>query len=367
MNQDKKKPQSILIVDDESKNVQLLANLLTGESYEIEAAMSGEEALDWLNERPFDLILMDVMMPGMNGYEVCRKIKENSNLSSIPIIFLTARTETEDIVRGFEAGAVDYVTKPFRTTELLSRVKTHMKIQWQHKELEELNATKDKFFSIIAHDLKSPFITLFNMIELMKDMPLLENPEFQELLNSIREEGNRTFQLLTNLLEWAKTQRNLIEFQPGPLPISETIRSTVNVLQDMADPKNIRIQLNLPEPEFLINGDGNMVSTIFRNLINNAIKFTRPGGLIKVSYRILEDKKVEFLIQDSGIGISEKNIDKLFRIDKKVLVNGTNGEKGTGLGLNLCKEFMNMHNGSISVSSREGEGSTFSIVFNTVS
>lgn len=365
MSQNKHKPQSILIVDDESKNIQLLGNLLSEQSYEVEAAMSGEEALDWVNERRFDLILLDIMMPGIDGYEVCRKIKKNPDTKSIPIIFLTAKIETDEIIRGFEVGAVDYVTKPFRTAELLSRVRTHLTIQRQQKELEKLNASKDRFFSIIAHDLKSPFVSLFDMITLLRDPAVSSDPsELQNMLALIQEIGERTYGLLINLLEWAKLQQNLVEFQPKVFDIAKTIRITADLFEEMADKKGIKIEVDIPHDNIEISGDENMIAAVFRNLINNAIKFTHSGGLITISYRLLTDNKLEFSVRDTGVGILNKNIEKLFRIDKQLICKGTAGEVGTGLGLILCKEFMDKHHGNISVESQEGRGTTFRVAFN---
>lgn len=367
MNPSKDTSQSVLIVDDEPKNIQLLGNLLTEQSYEVEAAMSGEEALDWLNERRFDLILLDIMMPGMDGYEACRKIKENPLTEAIPIIFLTAKTETEEIVHGFDVGAADYVTKPFRTAELLSRVKTHLTIQRQQKELRELNASKDRFFSIISHDLKNPFMSLFDMVTLLKYPAIAGNPsELESMLTLIQEIGSRTYRLLTNLLEWAKLQQNLIRFQPKPFDIAQTVKVTAELFEEMASRKNIRINIDIPDDNIEISGDENMIATVFRNLINNAVKFTNSGGQIDISYRVLADNKLEFAVSDTGIGISNKNIGKLFRIDERFQNEGTSGEIGTGLGLILCKEFIDRHNGKISVESQKDIGTTFRIVFNNV-
>jgi signal transduction histidine kinase len=365
MNQSSHQPQSILIVDDEPKNIQLLGNLLTEQSYEVEAAMSGEEALDWLNERRFDLILLDIMMPGINGYEACRKIKENPLTEAIPIIFLTAKTETEEIVHGFDVGAVDYVTKPFRTSELLSRVKTHLTIQRQRKELEELNISKDRFFSIIAHDLKNPFISLFDMIALLKHPSILGNPaELQNLLTLFQEIGDRTYSLLINLLEWAQLQRNVIKFKPQTFDIAKTVWVTAELFEEMAHKKNIKLRVDIPHDNIEISGDENMIATVFRNLISNAVKFTDSGGQIDISYRVLADNKLEFAVSDTGIGIRNQDIEKLFRIDKRLKVQGTAGELGTGLGLILCKEFIDRHDGEIFVESQEDKGSIFKIVFN---
>ena len=183
------KQKSILVVDDIVKNIQVIANVLYDQGFHVEFATNGEEALEWLKSQNFDLILLDVMMPGMDGFEVCEKIKEMPCCNETPIIFLTAKTDVDSIAKGFEAGAVDYITKPFNIKELLVRVNTHIKIQEQRKEMEELNHTKDKFFSIIAHDLKNPFNTILGFSQFLMQYDNVSQEKYKAVyLKSTRQQ-----------------------------------------------------------------------------------------------------------------------------------------------------------------------------------
>lgn len=357
---DKDKTESILIVDDETKNIQLLGSLLSEKSYEIEIAMNGSEALNWLEERSFDLILLDIMMPGMDGYEVCRRIKSNPNSKNIPVIFLTAKTETDDIIKAFETGAADYVQKPFKTLELLSRIRNHLTIGHQRKELEKLNASKDKFFSIISHDLRSPFNTLFGMIELFND-DLLESPEdLKEMMNDLKSVGDHIFKLLNSLLEWAQLQRHTDIMETQKINLSDILKNTAELFRETARKKGISFEMNLQtEGSYEILGDENMLSTVFRNIINNAVKFTRSGGKISISCQSVSSDFFEIRISDTGVGISDTDIAKLFHIEHKMKSTGTAGEIGTGLGLIICKEFIDRHQGFIYAESKLGEGTAF--------
>lgn len=357
----KSKPQSILIVDDENKNIQLLGNLLSEKSYEIEIAMNGEEALDWLKNHSFDLILLDIMMPGIDGYEVCRRIKSNPATENIPVIFLTAKTETDDILKGFEFGAVDYVLKPFRSLELLSRIKTHLTIQQQRKELEELNESKDKFFSIIAHDMRSPFSALFGMLELFNDDMLKNTDDLKKMMRDLKTTGDQVFKLLNNLLEWARLQKGSINPEVKKFDLSLIVRNIVELFEEAAREKHISLELNILNDSYEIFGDENMLSAVLRNLINNAIKFTRPEGKITISCSINSDNLIEIKVSDTGIGIKEEKLEKLFNIDRQMKSTGTAGESGTGLGLIISKEFIDMHQGNIQVESKFGEGTTFTV------
>jgi len=158
---------SILIVDDVAKNIQLVAKFLTHEGYNLFFAQSGESAIKQIAARTFDLILLDIMMPGMDGFEVCRKIKNQDKSKDIPVIFLTAKTDDEVIVKGFDIGGVDYITKPFNPIELIARVKTHLQMRSRELELEELNNTKDTLLSVISHDLRTPFFNIMSIGELL--------------------------------------------------------------------------------------------------------------------------------------------------------------------------------------------------------
>lgn len=361
MIQERTKHPSILIVDDETKNIQLLGNLLSEESYEVEIAMNGEEALDWLQEHTFDLILLDIMMPGIDGYEVCRKIKSNPDTKNIPIIFLTAKTETDDIIQAFEIGAVDYVLKPFKTLELLSRIHTHLTIGKQRKELEELNANKDKFFSIISHDLRSPFSALFSMIALFNENLMNDPEDLKEMMRELKKSGDRVYKLLNNLLEWARLQKHSINIETKTFDLSLSLKNVAELFKNAAREKNILIELNILNDPCEFFGDENMMATVFRNLVNNAIKFTRSEGKVTISCCINSENLIEVKVSDTGIGIRKEEMIKLFRIDQQLKYKGTAGEVGTGLGLIICKEFINMHNGNIMVDSEFGKGTTFII------
>lgn len=365
----------ILIVDDIPDNIRLLGNILKINGFKTYAALDGERAIQTAQTVDFDLILLDIAMPEMDGYQVCEILKKNSKTAMIPVIFLTARIQTEDLVRGFEVGGVDYITKPFTTPELLKRVHTHIelkrardliasqneKLKKQNNELQELNKTKDKFFSIIAHDLKSPFNSLINLTFLLKERnDKLEDDRKKVLLGAVYQSSTRIYNLLENLLLWSRSQTGRMSYKPELIKINKIIEESISLLQETAQNKNIGIRTQIV-PNLIVNADKNMVSIVVNNLLSNAIKFTHPNGEVVISIKKekTDKRKIRLSITDNGVGISQKNIKKIFRIGENFSTEGTQNEKGTGLGLVLCKEFVEKNNGNIWVKSVENEGTTF--------
>jgi signal transduction histidine kinase len=350
----------ILIVDDVTKNIQLVASILKEVGYEIYYALDGPMALEQLKRETFDLILLDVMMPGMDGFEVCEKIKEKTEYADIPIVFLTAKADIESIKHGFKIGGVDYITKPFNREELLARVKTHLRIQQHRKELQSLNATKDRFFSIIAHDLKSPFNQLLGLSELIESLAAKsDDEEIRNMALLINESAKKGKDLLENLLDWSRNQTGSISFNPTDVSLKVLVDDILEMTRYYAKQKSIEINLNIPE-DLMVVADENMLKTVMRNLLTNAIKFTPNRGIIQVGATRGQDH-IHITVRDNGVGIKPEILPKLFRIDQNPTTKGTSEEKGTGLGLILCKEFVDMHKGKIWAESTPGEGSIFHV------
>ncbi|MFC2130676.1 sensor histidine kinase [Bacteroidota bacterium] len=242
-----------------------------------------------------------------------------------------------------------------RTNRLIA---INQELKKSEKNLIELNSTKDKFFSIIAHDLKNPLGSFKQTTEVLSmDFENLSDDDKKEYIQSMDKSAKQLFELLENLLTWSRSQRGKISFDPVETDISYVINNTVSLLNFQAANKNISLECNGSESNIGLF-DANMISTVIRNLISNAIKFTPEGGTIKIGSGI-EDDLLTAWIQDSGIGISKDNQAKLFRLDSTHTTQGTANETGTGLGLILCKEFIEKNGGEIWVESEEGKGSTF--------
>ncbi|MBU2514715.1 HAMP domain-containing histidine kinase [bacterium] len=227
-----------------------------------------------------------------------------------------------------------------------------------NEELQQLNATKDKFFSIIAHDLKSPFQAFLNLNTfLVKRIDRYSKEEVVELINELGSTADNLFKLLENLLSWSRIQMGKIQLEPNVFPINQLVNMTFDFLISSAKTKRIKLINNISN-EISVYADPNMVSTILRNLISNAIKFTQENGKITINSQIIEGG-IQVEVTDTGVGMSEKDREKLFRIEVTHTTPGTADEKGTGLGLILCKEMIEKHNGEIWVESEPGVGTTF--------
>jgi signal transduction histidine kinase len=225
-------------------------------------------------------------------------------------------------------------------------------------ELNELNASKDKFFSIIAHDLKNPFNTIIGFSEMMKEsIKLNDSATFYEYADMINTSAVQTLRLLENLLAWANSQQKKIAYTPVPINLSELVTDEFIMVDEMATGKNIEIKSYINDT-ITVLGDKNMIRTILRNLITNAVKFTHKNGKVEVN-AITRNNQLEIAVSDNGIGMTQETAAKLFKIDANLSTLGTENEKGTGLGLFLCKEFVEKHGGKIWVESQEGKGSTF--------
>ncbi len=349
----------ILVVDDNAQNIKVIGNILKECGYKISIAMDGKEALKFVKKTLPDLILLDVMMPEMDGFETCENLKKNDLTKNIPIIFLTAKIEAEDIVRGFEVGGVDYVTKPFGKEELLARVKTHLKLKRTQKELLNLISMKDRLFSIIGHDLRGPLGTLMMMMDsLASPDRKVDQLELKKYLVMLKDSSKNAYNLLENLLGWARSQQKLVKYDPAENNLSEIVEENIQILFEVAETKSIKISHDNDNPVMAFF-DRNSVSSVIRNLISNAIKFTNNGGEIKVVLSKLVDC-VMISITDNGIGISKESLEKLFQNNLIYSTRGTKGEKGTGIGLLLCKDFVVGNNGRIWAESIEGKGTTFS-------
>lgn len=349
---------TIMIVDDTPENLFILMECLSRSNFKTLIAKSGEGALRQLDFAKPDIILLDIMMPGIDGYETCRRLKEREDTKDIPVIFVTALTDTVDKVKGFKTGAVDYITKPFQHEEVLARVRTHLTIQHQKKQLMKLNATKDKFFSIIAHDLRSPFNALIPGTKFLADsIDKLSSEQVKRFALEIHRSAETTFNLLGNLLSWARSQSGVFDYDPVTIDLCRLIINTIDIHRQQADQKKIRFKTCM-EAGISVYADMNMINTVLRNLISNAIKFTDEGGQVTVS-AVTESNRVKIKVADTGIGITQKNLPRLFEIDGNLKMRGTAGEKGTGLGLILCREFIEKHKGAIWTESKPGCGTTF--------
>lgn len=350
--------QHILIIDDNLNNLQVTAKFLKDQGFLISLALDGSSALTLLETITPDLILLDIMMPEMDGIEVCRMIKQR--LKDIPIIFLTAKTETEDLIAGFEAGGVDYITKPFNQNELLVRVKTHLELAFSRKKIIELNQTRDKLYSIIAHDIRAPLNNITSTIDaIIKGHLDPSKDSFLEIFRLLESSTKETSNLLNNLLEWTKFQSGSIVTTPNNNKIYPLFIEGVQLYKSAAQDKEITIKIDVSE-NLEAYFDVVTMHAVFRNLISNAIKFTPEKGTILLTAEIKENMLVAS-VHDSGVGMSPETIHKIFQKKEHYTSLGTKNEHGTGFGLVIINDFVEKNNGKLEVISKVDGGTTFSV------
>jgi len=357
----------LLVVDDVQTNVLLLKALLGKEGYGILVANNGQEALEVIrNENP-DLILLDVMMPGMDGFEVAERLKSEEFRCEIPIIFLTALDDTQSIVNGFKLGVGDFISKPFRKEELMVRIKHQLSlvaarriIEEKNEELRKTIAGRDKMYSVIAHDLRSPMASmkmLLNTIMMSVEKDKID-PDIFDMLEMSNKTSEEVFSLLDNLLKWTKSQLGKLTVIPQKLDISGLADGVVEVMNSVAEVKHSKL-IRTDHESFFVYVDIEMIKSILRNLISNAVKFSNPDSEIKVGIKA-EDGKVIVSVTDSGKGIKKEDQHKLLKDSTHFTTYGTNSEEGSGLGLLLCRDFARKNGGELWFESEENLGSVFS-------
>jgi signal transduction histidine kinase len=355
------RPPLILLVDDNTNNLGVLYNHLDSEGFTVLVSQSGERGIDLATRELPDLILLDIMLPGMSGFDTCARLKEIPETRDIPVIFISALTDVEDKVRGFRAGGVDYITKPFQQEDVLARINTHLTIKRQREELNRLNATKDRFFSIIAHDLRGPFTGLLGALEMLRDGGTdLADAERQELIADLYETSQRTYNLLENLLEWARSQQQAVSPVPQSLPLMQVVREIVGLFEPAAEQKGVTITARIP-PGLVIYADADMMGTAIRNLVHNAVKFTGNNGSVSVTASARGDV-AEIVVADSGVGMEPEVVKQLFTLEHTMSRSGTGGEPGSGLGLLLAHQYVTQNGGYITAQSTPGKGSRFTVV-----
>jgi signal transduction histidine kinase len=320
-----------------------------------------------------DIIICDWEMPVMNGIDAIKNLKQDDLTKDIPIIMATGvMTSPENLNTALTAGAIDYIRKPIDPIELLARINSSLKLAKSYTEIKQknnkiteqieklrlLNATKDKFFTIISHDLRSPFNSILGFSELLienvKELDIAETENYLEIISS---SAKNTLVLLDNLLNWAKSQTGQINFNPKKLNLSSIIQEIIEKSNSMAKIKDISLN-QMKSDEIEAYADENMLMIVLRNLISNAIKFTETGGNINISVISVENQ-VEISISDDGVGMNDETRKQLFDISADKTTKGTANEKGSGLGLILCKEFVEKLGGNIWVESELGKGSDF--------
>ncbi len=355
----------ILIIDDIASNIQVVANVLKKHNFNISYAQNGKTGIERAKQIDFDLILLDIMMPEMDGYEVCEKLKKVPKTKDVPVIFLTAKTTEDSLRKGFESGGVDFISKPFKTAELIARVNTHIQLKTVREilsktniRLQEANFSKDKLLSIIAHDLRNPFSVLITFSKLLLDSyDDFKKDDVINYLKTFYQTSKQGYNLLDNLLKWSKSQTGAMEVEGEVIDFNDIVEENITLLNSQAKSKEIELINEVPKNIFAF-ADLNMILTVIRNLISNAIKFTNLRGKVVVKGRNY-DKYIEISIKDNGIGIPEEDLEKIFRIDIKYSTEGTANERGSGLGLVLCKEFIEKNLGTLKANSKIDEGSEF--------
>lgn len=368
------RPPRVLVVDDVAENLKVIGNMLDGRGIDLCFATNGPQALASACATRPDLVLLDVAMPEMDGFEVARRLKASRDLCGVPIIFITARARTEDLLEGFRSGAVDYVTKPFVSAELLARVSAHLELKRardmiasQMESLRDLNAAKDRFLSIVAHDLRNPLHGISSLTELLLDLgESLPAEKRLGYLRSINATAMQMAKTLSDLMSWARYQQGALEWKPEAFDLCFIVREAALLLESSATTKGVAIR-NLVDSGLPVFADPIMVLTIVRNLLSNAVKYTRRGGQVKIEAAPVGKGSVRLSVSDTGVGMSPTQVAQLFRLESHASRPGTDGERGTGFGLLFCHEFLVKNGSRLEVTSQEDIGSTFAFSLPTAS
>ena len=358
----------ILIVDDVVSNVLLLKILLTNEKFQVCTASNGNGCIEMTKKEHPDLILLDVMMPDISGFDTAVILKKDEETKDIPIIFLTALNTPSDLVHGFQVGASDFLTKPFNKEELVMRVMQQISLVAAKRLIEKKNAelqatlnNRDKMYSVIAHDLRSPMASIRMVLNLVVQSasPETVGPELYTLLDQANRESEEVHDLLDNLLKWTKSQTGRLSVVTQDLDLNDIIPGVVDIFEMIAQTKKIKLNLQHTDQPLVVRADNDMLKTVVRNFMSNAIKFSPEGSSIDIMMSV-EGDFAKISVRDHGVGIAPERLGSIFR--KGETTYGTGGEEGSGLGLQLCQDFAQKNGGDCTVESVVGEGSTFSVL-----
>ena len=358
----------ILIVDDVVSNVLLLKILLTNEKFQVCTANNGTSCIEMAKKEHPDLILLDVMMPDISGFDTAVILKKDEETKDIPIIFLTALNTPADLVHGFQVGANDFLTKPFNKEELVMRVMQQISLVAAKRIIEKQNAellatlnNRDKMYSVIAHDLRSPMASIRMVLNLVVQSasPDTVGPELYALLDQANRESEEVHDLLDNLLKWTKSQTGRLNVVLQDLDLNDIIPGVVEIFDVIAQTKNIKLDLQGSDDKLVVVADNDMLKTVVRNFMSNAIKFSPEGSSIEIIMQ-KEGDFAKISVRDHGVGIAADRLGTIFH--KGETTYGTGGEEGSGLGLQLCQDFASKNGGDCTVESVEGQGSTFSVL-----
>jgi len=358
-------PGTILLVDDTPANLELLGAMLAARGYRVRKSPSGRIALESARLMPPDLILLDIKMPQMNGYEVCRALKADAATRDIPIIFISALQETDGKVEAFRAGGVDFVTKPFQAEEVVARVGTHLAIARLHRELatareeaEAANRAKSAFLANMSHELRTPLNAILGFAQIMR-LKRARNGQEHDDIAAIEGGGKYLLALIDDILDLAKVEAGRFEIFPEVWPTRPFFDDIAASFHCRAEAKGILFHADVdPRLPAALHGDAKRLRQICMNLLGNAVKFTERGR-VRLDAHHAEGRLV-IEVQDTGIGIASEDVAHIFEPFGQV-GKGDTGRQGTGLGLSITHKLVDLMGGTIDVESVLGEGTRFSV------
>ncbi len=353
---------TVLIVDDAPDVIELIRVILQDQGIDCISAPDGERGIDIAVSGSVDLILLDIILPGSDGFEVCAQLKKNSATKDIPVIFITAKGDDDSVARAFELGAVDYIPKPFSRYEMLSRVESHLRIIAQRRELDSQIGIKDRVLSIIAHEIRNQFSSLISVYELFNDdVKSMNRESLADHLRQLSSGLTETRELFDNLITWSKNQRGKLKIRSQKLHLYSLAQEILNSMYHTLESKELTLEINI-DPAVFVQSDEVLSSLIIRNFVSNAVKFSFRCGNIEI-FDQKRDGGLAVCVKDRGIGVDPLVKDDLFDIEKNPTTQGTEKEKGTGIGLIICRDFANELGAAVEFESEPGKGAVFSLLY----